>query len=126
MSLRDRAERGGGPEIVLTGSLADAQPARIATSDLVDCDDLTPEGQFPEHGEFLEMRRVDDGETVYWECSQALAEVVVDAVDESEGEHALPGTEIDIDMAAKASGGEWRFGLEIDPSRTLMDMDDDD
>lgn len=120
-SISDKADEADGPEVVLTSDLGEAAPAKIATDQLVEADDLTPEGQFPEFGEFMEMRRVNDGETVYWECATSLADVVVEAV--SEAEAALPGTQINVEFVAKAPSGEWRYTLDIDPDSELMDRD---
>lgn len=122
-SIRDKAQESAGPTIVLTADLEEADAAQVAAEELYDCDDLTPKGEFPEFGEFLEMRTAD-GETVWWECSKALADLIVGAVEESEDVDALIGTSVDVDWVAKAPSGEWRFTLEIEPTDELIDSDE--
>jgi hypothetical protein len=122
--IRDKADEADGPEVFLTSSLDDAPAAQIASTELLGADEVTPEDQFPEFGEFLEMRQ-PDGETVYWECATSLADVVVDAVEESPDGSVLPGTRVDVDMTSKAPSGEWRYVIDLDPSETLQDSSEE-
>lgn len=124
MDVFDKASQGGGKEVVTTANLPDADPARIVTPDLYPADDLTPDGEFPEFGEFLEMRRESDGETVFWECSTALAEVLAEEFERAE-EQEPTGTRVDVEFVAKAPSGEWRLTLDVEPETTLMDAEAD-
>jgi len=88
--------------------------AEIKHGDLIDCDELTEEGQFPQHGSFLEVRREE--ETEYWECAGSLASEVVEAVDEMES--GIPGLLVSVLSVAKAPSGEWRCRVELeDPDK---------
>lgn len=109
-TIRDQAERGDGPEIVLMSDLPQRQQGKIKNQDLVDCDELTEDGQFPEHGSFLEVE-VED-ETEYWECAGSLASEVVEGVDEMETE--ITGLLVDVLSVAKAPSGEWRCRVALE------------
>jgi len=70
------------------------------------------------------MRRVTDGETVYWECSTALAEVLAQEWEEA-SEDEPTGSHVDVEYVAKAPSGEWRLTVDVEPSTTLMEGEDD-
>lgn len=108
--IRDHAESGGGPEIVLTGDLPQRPAAEISDADLVDHDDLTDEGQFPSHGSFLEVE-TPDGETEYWECAGGLASAIVEMADEMESE--ITGLRLSVDQVSKTPSGEWRYVIDL-------------
>lgn len=106
--LEDHADayRGDGPEIVLTSDLPQRPESTIVTTTLVDHDELTDEGQFPQHGSFLEVE-TPEGETEFWECPGGLAATVVDLADEWEIEVA--GALLSVSQVSKTPSGEWRF-----------------
>lgn len=106
--LRDHAEshRGDGPEIVLTSDLPQRPGSTIVSLELIDSDELTEEGQFPQHGSFLEVE-TPDGETEYWECPGGLAAYVVAVAEEQEVE--LETAILDVQQVSKTPSGEWRF-----------------
>lgn len=108
--IRDHAERGGGPEIVLTSDLPQKPPAKIVDAEMVDHDHLTDEGQFPQHGSFIEVE-TQEGETEYWECAGGLASAIVEMADEMETE--IPGLRLTVSEVAKAPSGEWRFVIDL-------------
>lgn len=96
-------------EVVLSGDLASRPPGSIRSAELVGADELTEEGEFPEHGEFLEVK-VGEG-TEYWEVAGGLREAVAEKV-------AANGTEVedailDVRTVAKAPGGDWQFQVEL-------------
>lgn len=111
--LHQKAEELTGPEIVTTSDLPSREPARIDSVDLVGADELTAEGTFPEFGEFLTVGREEEEEEEYWECSTALAALIVDAAEESE--KALTDHVVDIEAASKDPSGEWRYVLDVRP-----------
>lgn len=111
MSVRDRAE-GSGPEVVLVADQPHRPEAQVQSADLVQADELTPEGSFPEHGTFLEVEV--DGEVEYWECPKALAQVVVETADAEEV--AIPDLQVDVDQVVKTPGGEWRYTAACEPA----------
>lgn len=112
-NLKDHAEAGGGPEIYLVSDLPQRPAMTIASADLLDSDDLTDEGQFPEHGSFLEVVS-DDGELEYWECPGSLAQVIMAEVDEQAEAEAVEGARLSIEHVAKTPSGEWRFSAAVD------------
>lgn len=89
-SLRDHAASTGGPEIVLTAELA-GHTGRIAESTLTSADQISDDGEFPQHGVFLAVHEEDptkpegwDDEKTYWECPSALSQMIVDELDDDE------------------------------------------
>lgn len=100
------AYRGDGPEIVLTSDLPQRPEVEIASSTLADHDELTDEGQFPQHGSFLEVE-TPEGETEYWECPGGLAALVMELADEEELEPE--GALLSVSQVSKTPSGEWRF-----------------
>lgn len=109
--LRDQAQAGG-PEIVRVSDQPQAGAVTIASSELADADDLTPEGQFPEFGSFLEVETADGG-AEYWECPSSLAATIVEIVDEADGE--LVGVNVDVEEVVKTPSGEWRYVAAVEP-----------
>jgi hypothetical protein len=112
-TIREHAEPADGPEIVLMSDLPQRGQAQVKHADLVDCNELTEEDEFPEHGSFLEVENAQ-GETEYWECAGSLATEVVDGVDEM-GD-AVPGILLSVLSVAKAPSGEWRCSVELERS----------
>lgn len=119
MNLEDHAKTVGGPEIVVASDLPSRPRAEIQSSDLTSADELTPEEQFPEFGEFLEVQLVDEeGEVVegedgkeWWETPGTLAAAVVEIAKEQETE--IEGSVLDVRSAAKTASGEWRWTVEL-------------
>lgn len=111
-SLRDRAE-GGGPEVVLVADQPHRGAVDVASDELEPADELTPEGQFPEHGVFLPVEPVDGDGMEYWEAPKALAQVVVETADEEEV--AIPALRVSVDEVVKTPGGEWRYTASVRP-----------
>ena len=99
--LFEKAATYGGPAIVLARDLAKAGTAVLKGADLYDHDELTPEGSFPEYGQFLEVEV--DGETAYWECPGGLAEEIVEAAEEQEIE--IPSCQLDVIEVAQTTDG---------------------
>lgn len=108
--LADHAKTGDGPEIVLTGDLPQRPASTIVSSTLVDHDDLTEEGQFPQHGKFLEVE-TPEGETEFWECAGSLAGAVMEVADEEELEPE--GATLNVSQVSKTPSGEWRFVISL-------------
>lgn len=80
MNLEEKAE--ASPTVFLTGSLIESD-YELLTKELVEADDLTEPGQFPEFGDFLEVEEYNpvDGNPrgiAYIECPSALARWLVE------------------------------------------------
>jgi len=90
----------------------DADGDSIKDMDLVPADDLTPEGEFPEYGDFLQVETprgagTDEpsfGATEYIEVPGALAGWLV--------ENAEPGSAFRIRQVMKVDG-EWDYDIEL-------------
>lgn len=110
--LAEHAEayRGDGPEIVLTSDLPQRPSAEIVSSTLVDHDELTDEGQFPQHGSFLAVE-LPEGEEEYWECAGGLAAAVMELCEEREMEPE--GAILSVQQVSKTPSGEWRFVVDV-------------
>lgn len=114
MNLREKAQ-GEGPEVVLPADQPDRPAVRLLESDLYLADDLTPEGQFPEFGDFLRVQAVDlenepledEPDEEYWSAPKALANVLVEWAGENEEE--LTNLVVDVDSVHKTPTGEWRY-----------------
>jgi len=75
---------------------------RIETWELTPADDISPEGEFPEYGEFL--RVVSTGGEQFIECPQGLARWIVDAgLEERDGFRIRTVQKVD---------GEWEYDCE--------------
>ena len=109
MDLRDRAE-GGGTEIVLASDLPQEPQAEIVTGHLRPADELTPEGEFPQFGQFLEVRVNGDEESRFWECPSSLASAIVELV----GDEPVKGALVKVDEAVKTTSGEWRYVVAVE------------
>lgn len=119
MNIRDRAESGG-PEIVLARDLPTKPAAKLSGGGLHAADDLTPEGQFPEFGQFLKVFPESlEGtgwadEPEYWECPQSLASMIVEELGDDEDPTGLA---VKIRQVVKDPGGAWSVeGIVFDPS----------
>lgn len=107
MNLEDKAEES--PTVYLAGSLTESE-YRLTTTELVGADELTPEGEFPQYGDFLEVQErspVDgtDRGTVHVEVPSALARWLV--------EHVEKGDWWTVNGAEKGEDGTWRFRCEL-------------
>lgn len=113
---------GGGPEIVLAGDLGSEPRAELAASDWDDvtpADELTPEGQFPEYGQFVAVRRYNGGgyedEEVWWNLPSGLAALIEMEIEEAGGYEKVEPEQVtvDIDFAGKSEAGEWKFSGDV-------------
>lgn len=110
--LHEKAEQLQGPDIVTTSDLPERPPGRPDSVELVDADELTADGTFPEFGEFLAVEEEGAEEESYWECPANLAAVMVSRAEESG--KALTGIWFDVVAAQKDPSGEWKFVTEIE------------
>jgi hypothetical protein len=107
-SLRDRAEGGSSPEIVLAADQPHRPEAEILEDELVPADDITPEGDFPEYGSFLRVRV--GGSEEWWETPQSFAEEVIEVAEAFECDVA--GLRINVAEVLKAASGEWQYSIQ--------------
>lgn len=77
---------------------------RFETGDLEPADELTPEGEFPEYGDFLQVTERRGG-TRFIECPAALAEWLVEQEPEPGGFWFRIQTVQKVD-------GEWQYHVE--------------
>lgn len=96
-------------EIVLTGDLASRPAGVIQSVELAGCDELTEEGEFPQHGEFLAVEV--NGEPEFWEVAGGLREAVAEKVEQNGTEPE--GAVLDVRTVSKTPGGEWRFQIDL-------------
>lgn len=99
--LEDKAE--SGPDVVTTGQSA-YSAWRLKSLDRVDADEISPEGEFPKFGDFMEMERPDTDSTAYLEICADLAAWLVE-------NDAEPGMEFRIKSVEKTDG-EWEISAE--------------
>lgn len=116
--LRDVAEGGDSPEVVLAADQPHRPQAEITDSELTPADEITPEDTFPQFGRFLRVRA--GGTVEWWETPQSLAMEVVEFADEQET--GPTGLMIDVQEVVKTASGEWRYTVEVwDPSEEETD-----
>lgn len=103
MNLEDKAR--DSPDVDLARQSAPGA-YRMLTTDLEAANDLTPDGDFPQFGDFLKVERVgSDGTEKYIECPAALARWLVHEAD------ASPGFCFRIRSVQKIDG-EWQYKCE--------------
>jgi len=79
-----------------------ARAYKLLTDELVSADDLTPEGEFPQYGDFLHVATTAGSQ--YIECPRALAAWLID-------------NELDVDSGfrirtVRKVDGEWKYQCE--------------
>jgi len=117
MKLGDKAKQADQPEISLARQSAPGL-YQLETDELIEADDLTEEGQFPQYGTFLKVMTSNGGREItfdkeeYIECPSALAKWLVD-------------TEIEIGeffriQSVRKIDGNWQYDCaeEEDPTPT--------
>lgn len=119
--IGDLAESQNGPEIVLTDDLPQRPPAVIQSSKLADCDELTPEGQFPQYGQFCRVLTEDqldedEPQPEYWAMTGTLARLLAEELEELEDVEVFSGLRLVIDYVSKTASGEWRYGFDVEPA----------
>lgn len=85
---------------------------RLESTDLAEADELTPDGEFPEHGSFLAVTRLSQsGEPKngssreFLECPQALAAYLVDL-------EVADGDTFTVSKSWKTDGNRWDFAVD--------------
>lgn len=119
-SLEDHAASTSGPECHRVRDLPQEPPGLIVRDTLVDADEISDEGQFPEHGKWLkvvpESLKTESGwadEPEFWECPSALAQEVVDELpDDADGP---TDADLAVDVVSAVGGGEepWQFRTTV-------------
>lgn len=106
MDLSEKATES--PDVTLAGDLLESA-YEVSETELVGADDVTPEGEFPQYGDFLPVQEfspydgTDRGET-YIEVPQALAQLIIE-------EELADGTRWKVIHSRKVDG-EWKFEIE--------------
>jgi len=95
---------------VIRAEDAENVPYRLEDTETTDADDISPEGEFPQFGDFLDVTALDgDGVGLgprWLECPGGLARMLVDA------ELVEAGAEFQILDASKDDSGAWTFEIE--------------
>jgi len=105
-SLEDVAS--AGVDVILASDLVESW-YRLETTDVTEADDLSPEGEFPQYGRFLQVTEFSNidgaerGET-HIELPRHLAQWLV--------ENADLGDRFEV-MACEKRDGEWFFDVEL-------------
>lgn len=107
MDLNDKAQ--AAPDVTLAGDLLESA-YEVDDTELVAADDLTPEGEFPQFGDFLPVREYSpyDGTArgqTHIEVPQQLAEILVER-DLTDGRRWVVAESRKVD-------GQWQFEVEV-------------
>lgn len=84
----------------------------MLSEELTAADDLTPEGQFPKYGDFLEVETTTGGSDPAWnrtryiECPEALAEWLVENIEDAKE----LGFRI---VSVKKVDGRWQYDVDV-------------
>lgn len=109
MKIGDKAEASDAPDVYLPRDSIGLY--RLESDELVDCDDITPDGEFPQYGDFLEVTQATGGATKGWgeiayvSCPGNLAKQLVDMSLIEEG------ATFRIQGARKTASGNWTYSV---------------
>jgi len=107
MKISDKAERASGPDVVLAKNTVGV--FELASDELIGADDITPEGEYPQYGDFVEAGRVKQS----GEVSDVWLQVPADlSVWLTENEIAV-GDRFRIGSARKVDGA-WEYTCYAD------------
>ena len=118
-SLEDKADSGGGPEVVLASDAAGVY--RLRDDQLTSHENIRPNDDFPKYGEFLETVQVraangswTDDKSTWLECPARLAGILVE-------KSVNAGDVFAVSEPTKGPGGNWQFTVQKpeDPSDLL-------
>lgn len=110
-TLQDKADAANSDEVLLANESMGLY--KLKSLELTPADDVTPEGEFPEYGDFAEVETSNGGrnpswdETAFVEVPGSLAEMLVDRDVE-------PGDVFRILQVTKDASGEWVYELKTD------------
>lgn len=117
VDIWEKASQHGDDRVSLVSDLEHRPAAELDRWELVHADDISDEGEFPQHGEFLAVHEDgdDQADVRFWECPRALAAKVMEAVDREGGPANVDprAVRVDVDGASKTQTGEWRFWAEV-------------
>jgi len=108
MKIGDKAEASEAPDVYLPRDSVGLY--RLESDELVDCDEITDEGQFPEYGDFIEVTQASGGanpgwgETAYVSCPGDLAKKITDMEIEI-------GDCFRIQGSRKQANGNWTYSV---------------
>jgi hypothetical protein len=108
MKIGDKAEASDAPDVYLPRDSVGLY--RLESDELTGCDEITPEGEFPEYGDFLEVTQATGGanpswgDTAYVSCPGDLAKQIV-------GMEIEPGDCFRIQGSRKNAQGNWTYSL---------------
>jgi hypothetical protein len=126
---REFGSLGGRDDVYLPGELPDLGRWRITDVAYLEANEVSPAGQFPQHGVFMLVELVETGEEIYVAFTEGLEELVATKLEET-GE-TLVGMTVDVDTAEKVEGegekfGSWRYTASVVPESRLGPPADDD
>lgn len=87
----------------------EGQSGEILSAELVSADEISPEGDFPEYGDFLWVENSTTGSEEYWLCPVGFAAEIVD-VDEEVDE--VVGRLVIVEDTTKTDGG-WQYTVTV-------------
>jgi len=89
---------------------AENTPYRLQDTDTTDADDISPEGDFPQFGDFLDVTALDGNATDlgprWLECPGGLARALVDK------DLVAPDAQFQVVDVSKDDSGAWTFDIE--------------
>jgi hypothetical protein len=89
---------------------AENTPYRLLDTDTTDADDISPEGEFPQFGDFLDVLALDGNAAAlgprWLECPGGLARALVD------GDLVSDDAQFQVVDASKDESGAWTFDIE--------------
>lgn len=109
MKIGDKAEASDAPDVYLPRDSIGLY--RLESDELEDCDDITPEGEFPQYGDFLKAVEAQGGANPSWanercfvSCPGDLAKKIVEIGIEQ-------GDVFRIESARKGADGNWVYSV---------------
>lgn len=108
MKIGDKAEASDAPDVYLPRDSIGLY--KLKDDELHESDDITPEGEFPEYGDFLQVVQATGGanpgwgEKAYVSCPGDLAKKLVDMEIE-------PGDCFRIQSTRKTADGSWSYSI---------------
>lgn len=106
---------GGRDDVWLARDLPDLGRWRPVGVAYMEADEVSPAGEFPQHGHFLEAETVEDGEEVYVQVTEQLEAMMVEVM-EGQGV-GLDRLSVDVDAVNQEEGAD-----ETAPLRYVADI----
>jgi len=109
MKIGDKAEASESAEVMLPRNSIGLY--RLEDDELVDCDAITAEGQFPEYGDFLRVSQVTGGANPSWIEEDAFLSCPGDLAKKLVEIEIKPGDAFRIESTRKDNDGSWVYSV---------------